>query len=111
MVHIIAPGLSGGAGEVNCAIACPRAQFLLERAVHLCLPFPASAIPTQQEGDKRVKFPLFLHSAHCLRQKLLPLRQPWEPFWYFYKLIELRIKLVWHISPNQKAQLFRDTQL
>ena len=41
--HLSAPGLSGDAGEVNCAITCPRAQFLPARAVHLRVSFSASA--------------------------------------------------------------------
>lgn len=113
-VHISAPELSGGVGEANCVIASPRAQFLPERAgmefTSACL-FPL-LIMNSYTGRQESQNPLvFLCSALCPSQKPLPPRQPWEPFWYFYLLIELRIELVWHISPDQKAQLFRDTQL
>lgn len=111
-MHVIAPGLSRGAGEVNCVIACSRVQFLPQRAVHLCVPFHASANPfLNRQRDTRVKFTLSSLLSTLSKPKASAPRQPWEPFWYFYMLIELRIELVWHISPNQKAQLFRDTQL
>lgn len=113
-VHISAPGLSGGVGEANCVIASPRAQFLSERAgmefTSACL-FPLLIMNSHTGRQESQNPPVFLCSALCPSQKALPPRQPWKPFWYFYLLIELRIELVWHISPNQKAQLFRDTQL
>lgn len=109
-----APGLSGGAGNANCVIASPRGQFLPERAGLECTSawlFPLLIMNSYTGRQENQNPPVFLCSALCPSQKPLPPRKLWEPFWYFYLLIELRIELVWHISPNQKAQLFRDTQL
>lgn len=113
-VLMTAPGLSGGAGEANCAIASPRGKFLPERAgmeftsAWLFSLLIMNFYTGRQEGQNP---PVCLCSALCPSQKPLPPRKSWETFWYFYLLIELRIELVWHISPNQKAQLFKDTQL
>lgn len=90
-MHFSASGLSRGAGEVNCLITCPRAQFFAGRAVPLC-----KLLLLLLTYSCTLHFVL-LCSALCPSQKPPPPRQPWEPFWYFSKLIELRIERVWHM--------------